>query len=104
MFRFYFAVTMHNDVISIAFKRVGWIVTAHPHIEGMVQVQVCQKRADYSSLRSAFYPCSYAAISLFYPCFQPTLCVQQHPLLLRMMRHHLHHPFMTYGIKEPFDV
>jgi site-specific DNA recombinase len=65
--------------------------------------QLCT-RSTYTSLRSAFCPGSYAAICLFYACLQPSLCVEQHPLLLRMMAHHLHHPLMADIVKETFDV
>src|SRR5664279_4996327 len=104
MFCFRVAVAMHNDVVCITFKWVGWKVPAHPHVEGMMQVEVCEQRADNSSLRSTFHSCCYTAICLFYSCFQPAFYIQQHPLFLCVMLHHLHHPFVADIIKEAFDV
>ncbi len=104
MLRFCFTIAMHDDVVCITLKWISCKVPAHPPIKDMVQIQVGKQRADDASLRSAFLPCLNTAICLFYSCFQPAFCVQQHPLLLCVMLHHLHHPFVADIIKESFDV
>ena len=65
--------------------------------------QLCT-RSNNASLRSTFHPCYYAAIRLFYSCFQPAFYIQQHPLFLCVILHHLHHPFVADIVKESFDV
>ena len=40
MFGFGLTVAVYNDVIGITLKRIGCKVLAHPHIKGVVQVQV----------------------------------------------------------------
>src|SRR5664280_10617 len=104
MFCFPLAVAMHNDVVCIALKWMGCKVSAHPHIKCMMQIKVGKQRADNASLRSAFFPCCYTPICLLYTSFQPAFYVQQYPLFLCVMLHHLHHPFVADIIKETFDV
>src|SRR5664279_1118459 len=103
MICFSLTAAMHNDVVCITLKWIRSKVPAHPHIKGMMQIQVGKQWTDNTALRCTFRSCRYAAIFLFYSCFQPAFYVQQHPLLLCMMLHHLHHPFVADIIKETFD-
>jgi hypothetical protein len=45
-----FANAVTNHIISKAFERNMRTVLLHPHVERIVQKEICQQRADYSTL------------------------------------------------------
>ena len=56
------AIAMHDDVVSITLEGDGRIVPAHPDIEGIMQEEVGQQRADNPTLRGALLPSHQSSI------------------------------------------
>jgi hypothetical protein len=48
---FFFASAMADDVVRVSLERDGGEAPRHPHVENIVQEQICQNGADHPTLR-----------------------------------------------------
>ena len=81
--------------------RVGAL---HPPVEGVVQEQVGQQRADDTALRRASLPLLQAPIRQLHLGPQPPLDVEQDPVVLGVVAHRSHHEVPIDVVEETFDV
>src|SRR5262249_43637870 len=98
--RFPLCPAMHDDIVRIPLERQMWPVSAHPHVECVVQKQIGQQGADHSSLRSAFLTLQQTSLFFLRRRFQPPLDVQFHPPLLRVFPDRLHHQTVIEIVEE----
>ncbi len=72
---------------------------ASPQVEGVVKVDVSQKRANTCPLRGTFFY-GYSPAFLQYACIEPFLDVAHYPLVGNPVPEKLHEPFVVNGIVE----
>src|ERR1039458_1324091 len=84
---------MANHIISKAFKRYLRTVLPHPHVERIVQKEICQQRADYSPLRRPLLPSAEGAVSHLNRRFQPPFDIEHHPLAFGVFPYRPHQEF-----------
>ena len=98
------ALAVTNDVVRITLERDVRILPRHPHIERIVQKQICQQGANYPALRRPG-PARYdTAIFHLNGHLQATLDVEQHPATVRMVTDGLEQQLPIDAVEVAFDV
>ena len=82
---------MTNGVIRVTLERDVREGSLHPHIERIMQEQICQDGAYNPALRSSCRARHDAAIFQLNRSLQPALDIEQNPRTVRMMTNCLEH-------------
>ena len=75
--RLFGALAVTNGIVRVSLERDVRIVLRHPHVERVVQEQVCQQRANDSALWRARLPRHDAAVLHLHRRLQPALDIEQ---------------------------
>src|SRR5215472_8258183 len=102
--RFSLCSAMVDDVVRVPLERQMRPVPPHPLIKRVVQKQIGQQGADHSSLRSALLTLQQISLFLLRRRFQPSLNVQYHPPLLRVLPDRLHLQTVIEIVEKALDV
>ena len=95
---------MANHIIGKPFERDVRVVLPHPHIERIVQEEIRQERADYSSLWGPLLPTALSAVSHLNRRSQPPFDIEHHPFTVGMFPYRPHQEVMIDCIKETLDI
>src|SRR4249920_3072110 len=95
---------MTNGVIRVALERDVRIGSLHPHIERIMQEQICQDGTDNPALRSSRCPQHDAAIFQLNRSPQPALDIEQNPRTARMMTNRPEHQLPINAVEIGFYV
>lgn len=78
------AARMHYRIIGIPGKRTVWAASLHPSVKGVMHEQIHQHGTDHAALRGATFALNANAICCLERSNQPSLDVQQYPVLFDM--------------------
>ena len=99
-----FCAAVANRIVGIALERDGGMIPRHPDVEGIMQEQVRQDRADHPTLWRSSLPDDEAALRRLRRCLQPSLDVHQHPRAVGVLAHRPHQQFRLDAVKEGLDI
>src|SRR6266853_2247126 len=99
-----FAPAVADDVVGIPLKRHTTKNPPQPNIERIVQEQVGQQWADYTTLRRSLFPRHQLTVLQHRRRFQPTFDVEQYPGAFRVLAYCPEKKLMIDTVEEAFDV
>src|SRR3990170_7205923 len=95
---------MDDDIVRVPLEWQMPPLLQHPPIKRIMQKQVCQQWADDSSLRSATFTLRQGSVLFLRGRFQPTLDIQNDPLVLHVLPNRPQHQIMIDVVEETFAV
>src|SRR5208337_5061070 len=95
---------MADAVVRVSFERDGRKCPSHPHVEGIVQKQIRQRRADNPTLRSSCRTRNDTTILHPNRGLQPAFDVELHPWAVRMGTNRLEEQAPIDAVEVALDV
>ena len=95
---------MADNIIRIPFKWYAWVMSLHPGIEGIMQVEIGKYRTNHATLRSTAVWRFSRPILPLHVALQPAFNVESNPLFRNVLFYRTPHQFVVYGVKECPDI
>src|ERR1700704_284215 len=98
------ALAVTNDIVRVPLEWDMRKGPHHPHVERVMQEQICQGGTDDPSLRRSRHSRHDAAILHLHGSLQPALDIEQHPQTVRVMTNRLEQKLPIDAVEEALDV